>query len=204
MNSLKCIGYSYSADHVNPAKKRLLIMDTKKSDCPATFSIKCVKVYPGYSVQSVDDREIKKKVVHSLKQALEAANKPESVLRFYVRASPPDHHTHSTESIKASGDIHPLLAVEIAKVVEDGTTSVRIIKLHLERFVNITFTGPHKPDNMNTTFYPKHLTIYSHVYRALKKLKKSVFDQEALQMQVNEWQKEYRGDNIFFQAFFRC
>ncbi|XP_046984174.1 uncharacterized protein LOC124554151 [Schistocerca americana] len=100
------------ADHVNPAKKRLLIMDTKKSDCPATFSIKCVKVYPGYSVQSVDDREIKKKVVHSLKQALEAANKPESVLRFYVRASPPDHHTHSTESIKASGDIHPLLAVE--------------------------------------------------------------------------------------------
>ncbi|XP_049769423.1 uncharacterized protein LOC126108236 [Schistocerca cancellata] len=128
-------------------------------------------MYPGHSVQSVDDREIKKKVVHSLKQSLEAANKPESVLRFYVRVSPPEHHTHSTESIKTSGDIHPLLAAEIAKVVEDGTTSVRIIKLHLERFVNITFTGPHKPDNMNTTFY---LTIYSHVYRALKKLKKSV------------------------------
>ncbi|XP_046983794.1 uncharacterized protein LOC124553848 [Schistocerca americana] len=54
---------------------------------------------------------------------------------------------------------------------------------------------------MNTTFYPTHLTIYSHVYRALKKLKKSVFDQDALQMQINEWQKEYRGDNIFFRPF---
>ncbi|XP_047107681.1 uncharacterized protein LOC124776636 [Schistocerca piceifrons] len=40
------------ADRTNP-RKRLCVMDTKKSGCPATFSVKCIRVHPGYSIESV-------------------------------------------------------------------------------------------------------------------------------------------------------
>ncbi|XP_049946252.1 uncharacterized protein LOC126428365 [Schistocerca serialis cubense] len=48
------------ADHMNPRKR---LLDTKKSGCPATFSVKCIRVYPGYSIESEGAHpNIKKKV----------------------------------------------------------------------------------------------------------------------------------------------
>lgn len=170
------------ADHFIPKKKRKLLIETKKSDCPATFSVKCVRIFPGNVVKSPNDRKIKRHVIDSLKHQMLFPNKPKSYLRFYVAASPPDRHTHSEARMKASGDLHPRLVLEIKKHVKNGITSIREIKLLLERFVETTFTGTLRPDRVNTKFYPTHRTIYNHVY----KIRKAIFDQESLETQVDD------------------
>ncbi|XP_049941027.1 calcium-responsive transcription factor-like isoform X1 [Schistocerca serialis cubense] len=173
---------NHLVDHIIPNKKRKLFMDTKKSDCPATFLVKCVRVYPGYLVLSQNDRKTKKMVIDSLKKHLELPNKPESFLRLYVVASPPEHHTHSAAHMKTSGDLHPRLALEIRNHVKNGTTSVREIKLLLEKFVETNFSGPARPDRVNTAFYPTDKTIYNHVYRTRKR----IFGEDSLEIQTDK------------------
>lgn len=172
-------------DHVIPRKKRFRITATKKSGCPATLDIKCVRVYPEYVIKSLNGHwSTKAKVLDRLKKDMELPHKPDSYLRFYLVASPASLHTHSTESVEASGYIHPLLVKEIQNLVQSGTTSVNVIKLALDRFVSNHFTETIIPDRMNTTFYPSNKTIYSHVYRALHMTKNPV-DQSTLQNQIS-------------------
>ncbi|XP_049796366.1 uncharacterized protein LOC126212893 isoform X5 [Schistocerca nitens] len=173
-------------DHVTP-RKRLRIMDTRKSNCPATLNMKCIRVYPDYSMHSATEhRDTKAKVLASLQKDLALPCPPKSYLHYYLTASPASAHTHATESVEASGYMHPSLVKEIKNLVLSGMTSLKVIKLALDRFVEINFTGTHIPGQMNTTFYPTEKTIYSHIYRTLYGTNKVLFDETRLQNQVTK------------------
>ncbi|XP_049776185.1 uncharacterized protein LOC126164293 isoform X1 [Schistocerca cancellata] len=186
-------------DHVTP-RKRLRIMDTRKSNCPATLNMKCIRVYPDYSMHSATEhRDTKAKVLASLQKDLALPCPPKSYLRYYLTASPASAHTHATESVEASGYIHPSLVKEIKNLVLSGMTSLKVIKLALDRFVEINFTGTHIPGQMNTTFYPTEKTIYSHIYRTLYGTNKVLFDETRLQNQVDEWHKDSSNHMIYYR-----
>ncbi|XP_049796367.1 uncharacterized protein LOC126213169 isoform X5 [Schistocerca nitens] len=89
-------------DHVTP-RKRLRIMDTRKSNCPATLNMKCIRVYPDYSMHSATEhRDTKAKVLASLQKDLALPCPPKSYLHYYLTASPASAHTHATESVEAN------------------------------------------------------------------------------------------------------
>ncbi|XP_049830826.1 uncharacterized protein LOC126272191 [Schistocerca gregaria] len=80
-------------DRVTP-RKRLRIMDTRKSNCPVTLNMKCIRVYPDYCMHSATEhRDTKAKVLASLQKDLALPCPPKSYLRFYLTASP-QVHTH--------------------------------------------------------------------------------------------------------------
>ncbi|XP_049788467.1 uncharacterized protein LOC126191579 isoform X2 [Schistocerca cancellata] len=60
-------------DHMTP-RKRLKIMDTRKSNCPPTLNMKCIRVYPDFIMQSIpENRDTKAKVenARSIHEALD-------------------------------------------------------------------------------------------------------------------------------------
>ncbi|XP_047105885.1 uncharacterized protein LOC124775105 [Schistocerca piceifrons] len=73
---------------------------------------------------SAGSRIYKENVYERLKVNLASLSKPRSFLHNHVVASPPSHHTHSTECIKATGDLYGLLINEIITAVKSGITSV--------------------------------------------------------------------------------
>lgn len=176
------------ADHIIPQTKRHRLIDTKKHGCPAMLYVKSIRVYPDYKIQSPNDHaDIKARVLARLRADVESTQPPQSFLRYFILASPASVHTHSTESVEASGQIHPLLSEEIRKlVVFGGTTDVKLIKLALDGFVDKFFSESQKPSRSNTTFYPTESTIYNHIYFALHSKNKVLVDESGLQNQIDE------------------
>ncbi|XP_049937720.1 uncharacterized protein LOC126412258 [Schistocerca serialis cubense] len=69
-------------DHVNPKKKRKVLMDTQKKGCPATFDVKCVRIFPDYAINSATDSS-KKRVLCVLVPHLKAAFRSAYLVLLY-------------------------------------------------------------------------------------------------------------------------
>ncbi|XP_049801737.1 uncharacterized protein LOC126236458 [Schistocerca nitens] len=69
-------------DHVNPKKKRTVLMDTQKKSCPATLDVKCVRIFPDYAINSATDSS-KKRVLCVLVPHLKSAFRSAYLVLLY-------------------------------------------------------------------------------------------------------------------------
>ncbi|XP_063232476.1 uncharacterized protein LOC134536613 [Bacillus rossius redtenbacheri] len=81
-------------DHPNTTKKKFLIQNSKKIDCPAVMTVKCVRVYPDFSSPNVKKKKVA--MMKKLKEELQKKSILNSYLRYYVKVSCAEVHTHST------------------------------------------------------------------------------------------------------------
>jgi Amyotrophic lateral sclerosis 2 chromosomal region candidate gene 8 len=142
--------------------------------------------------------------IHSIFKAMEklkSAESPRRVKRFYIAVSSEESHSHNRDSSHLTQETHPEVIKEIYRLVEIGVSSVRDMKLLLDQYIDKKFENGGKPSRINSSFYPSGQKIYAHMHKASFKLKKSLIDQEALSLQIEEWKKECPNDSFFFREY---
>ncbi|XP_063223597.1 uncharacterized protein LOC134531708 isoform X2 [Bacillus rossius redtenbacheri] len=199
----------------DPKPKRKRNATSKKLDCPAVIIVRRVRVYPELS--STGSKRDKCGVIRKLKVALKEKSSLVSFLRFYIKASSGDTHNHpittkancqksqkhssTTISRCCKQKIHPELVTEIKKLVEQGITATRDVKLLLDQYVQTKFSGDNVPRKPSKAFSPEEYVINAHVYSVIFSKKRDQIDQEALQQTINEWKNQYSDDLFFYRPY---
>ncbi|XP_063227566.1 uncharacterized protein LOC134533814 isoform X1 [Bacillus rossius redtenbacheri] len=186
-------------DHPNCRKKKFLIHSSKKIGCQARMTLKCVRVYPDFT--SPDSKRKKCAVVKKLKDALREKVPITSYLRYYVKISTDESHNHTPTAAHLCQQIHPDLVAEIKRLVDQGVTATRDVKLLLEQYVRSKFSGDKTSNRLSKAFYPEQSVIYAHVYREIFSKKGDQMDQEVLQRTINEWKLENSEDCFFYRPY---
>ncbi|XP_063222952.1 uncharacterized protein LOC134531217 isoform X2 [Bacillus rossius redtenbacheri] len=203
-----------SPDDPKPKRKRTLTMSTKKLECPAIMVVRCVRVYPEFS--STGSRWNKLEMARKLKVALKDKSSLISYLRFYIKASSAESHNHpittkasgaesnkhsKTKSRRRQQKIHPELVTEIERLVEQGITATRDVKLIVDQYVQSKFHGGNIPKKPSKAFSPEESVVNAHVYSAIFSRKRDRIDQEALQQTINEWKIQNSDDLFFYRPY---
>lgn len=140
-------------------------------------------------------------MIKTLKQALDRKSPVNSYLRFFIKVSLEKCHNHSLESSQLCQEIHTDLVKEINRLVDQGITSTRDVKMLLDQHVQKKFSGESMPSRLSKAYFPEDSVIYTHVYRAVYSNKREKIDQEALQQTVNDWQNQNRDDFFFYRPY---
>ena len=75
------------------------------------------------------------------------------------------------------------------------------MKLYLNSFVtNEVFSSAALPQKTNKRFYPRGMTIRSHMVESTQKLRYSKISQEYLIDKISEWKRNDSQDKIYFRA----
>ncbi|XP_063232355.1 uncharacterized protein LOC134536550 isoform X1 [Bacillus rossius redtenbacheri] len=163
------------------------------------MNVRCIRVYPDFT--SPNSKRKKCAVLKNLQEALREKVPISSYLRFYVKISKAENHNHTTTSTYLCQKIHPDLVTEIKRLVGQGITATRDIKLLLEEYVRNRYSGDEMSNRLSKTFYPEDSVIYAHVYRAIFSQKRDQMDQEVLQQTINEWKIQNREDCFFYRPY---
>ncbi|XP_063220943.1 uncharacterized protein LOC134530205 [Bacillus rossius redtenbacheri] len=161
--------------------------------------VKCIRVYPEFAAPNTERK--KRAMLKKLKALMKNKTALISYLRYYIKVSSPEKHNHSTICTQLSQEIHGDLVTEIKRLVNEGITAIRDVKLLLEQYVQIKFSDDNMPSRINKAFYPEKSVIYAHVYRAIFSQKRDQIDQEVLQETIDEWKRQNNEDSFFFRPF---
>ncbi|XP_063232660.1 uncharacterized protein LOC134536714 isoform X2 [Bacillus rossius redtenbacheri] len=197
-----------SPDDPRPLQRKRTFTITKKLGCPAVMSVRCVRVYPEFA--STGSERNKHKMARKLRVALKEKSSVISYHRFYISVSSEDSHNHPITPYgkpsvaiarRRQQIIHPELVSEIERLVEQGITATREVKLLLDQYVRSKFSGDKELKKQSKAFSPKEYVITAHVFRAIFSQKRDLIDQEVLQETINEWKIQDNDDLFFFRPY---
>ena len=99
-------------------------------------------------------------------------------------------HRIGLEAIHAQ-KIHPKVAQKIIEMVTSGITDTSEVRRSLKYFVdnNLCKEIGHKPNPHDRAFYPLKQDIINYIGMAKRAINLSKFDQENLQIKVEQWKK---------------
>ena len=86
------------------------------------------------------------------------------------------------------------------ELVCKGMNDAVAIDLHLKKFVKDLFKGQPLPSRTNRRYFPSKSTVQHHIRKCLLRQKHSPDDQANLQNLVQQLEKDYPSDNVFFRA----
>nr|XP_047131872.1 uncharacterized protein LOC124810909 isoform X1 [Hydra vulgaris] len=193
-----------TADH-SFQKKRVLMQDTKKFDCPANISLKEIVEFPSFKLDrdSLRGRREASKKLHSALTTLTEF----SILRKYILLLP-DISVHKNHLINdAAGFNQPLskeIITKIGELVKNGVNTVPEMRRHLNAFVHLELQSDVTAKKSNKRFFPRDETIANHIKKARQSLRRSLIDQECLREKINEWKLYFPDALIMFRPKGEC
>jgi hypothetical protein len=189
----------------------MYVQGTRKMGCHAHIEIREYRLYPEYSVSTMEGkplksrqlRDIRETKLHALKQALDAKKSVHTTSKFYVCLPTNKAHDncHPTGIIAGPAQkMHPLIAKKVEDLVREGSTDANEVQRALREYVKCQFSAS-KPAPTDRSYYPTTTDIHNHMYKARMAMQLSKFDQENLAAKINEWKKSNSEDFHFFRPY---
>ncbi|XP_063238953.1 uncharacterized protein LOC134540254 isoform X4 [Bacillus rossius redtenbacheri] len=163
------------------------------------MSVRCVRVYPEFPAEDTERK--KRAMVKKLREVIQKESPVNTYLRYYIKVCCAESHSHSMTSSHLSQQINKDLAIEIKRLVNEGITSTREVKLLLQEYVKSKFADNKMLCRLSKAFFPEDSVIYTHVHRTLFSNKKEQMDQEVLQQTINEWKIQNSDDLFFYRPY---
>ena len=186
-------------------KRRRTLQATRKKNCKATVAIREIIYFPNYKIDK-DSKHFRRLSSEKLRSDLENSglNGVCHEKRFIVVL--PSSSSHSGHAVDYLGGLSQhmdkRLTLKINELVKDGVQSVEDVKRHLNYYVKKDlFKGCNPPHMYSRSFFPLERDIRNHMYNTLMKLRFSKVDQENLELQVDEWRKDFVDDHFFFRGY---
>ena len=97
--------------------------------------------------------------------------------------------------------VHPKVAQKIIEMVTSGITDTSEVRRSLKYFVDNYLCKEigHKPNPHDRAFYPLKQDIINHIGMAKRVIDLSKFDQENLQIKVEQWKKENENSSFYYR-----
>ncbi|XP_071498505.1 uncharacterized protein [Diadema antillarum] len=186
-----------------PKKRRKLVQDTKKMDCPASIYVVQILRFPTHRIEvsepvpSGHSRVMAKK---RLREEFElGADSIQTETLFYVSLPPLSSHVgHPVNNIAAGlrEAVDPRILHKIVELTARGIVRVPEIRRHLEEYVQSElFHSSEQPHRTRRRYYPTDVDIRHAVQKAKKEIHTKV-DQGNMSMLVKSWESAH-GD--FFE-----
>ena len=134
---------------------------------------------------------------------LHAKNPVKTEAKYYV--SFPYNEAHSEHPIGLEAihtqNVHPNVAQKIGELVTSGITDTSEVRRPLKYFVNNYLCKEigHKPNPHDRAFYPLKQDNINHIGMAKRAIDLSKFDQENLQIKVEQWKKEDENSSFYYR-----
>ena len=187
--------------------KRLWLQNTRKIGCQAHINVKGFILYPEFAVSEGKRESLNNWKLDTLRKKVTAKQPVKTLIKYFI--SLPMESEHSGHPTSLSGifaqKLHPLVPQKILEMVKSGITDTSEIKHSLKHHVDVVITKDlnKKPMPGDRAFYPLHEDIRNHVSKARKALELSKFDQQNLQLKIEEW-KDSNSDSLFFFRPYKC
>ncbi|XP_054262811.1 drebrin-like protein [Macrosteles quadrilineatus] len=176
-------------DHLYEKKRRVVTQNTKKLGCPSKMTVKIRFIYPEYANDPRKQSKYNRtKVAKDLRRRLALGACIKTETWYFINANVEHNH----EILKEQLPMHQELKSKVEELVENGVTSIPEIKTQLNEKVKEMFKDKPPPDDINTSFFPKHSVIYNCVYRNFFSSKDSSLDQEAIENKREIWKNSIR------------
>lgn len=154
-------------DHPECVKTRKLAQHTKKLDCPVTFNVKKLFLFPEYKIKNDTkwNRTVASKKLKSALENYQAKHSKSALESFgyleYVTTFPTD--PHSNHNMGAAGLIEPLdprVSDYLKQLIRGNCRKTRELKLAAAEFVKGTiFSARAKPETSRRRFVPSRKKI---------------------------------------------
>ena len=134
---------------------------------------------------------------------LRAKNPVKTEAKYYV--SFPSNEAHSEHPIGLEAihtqNVHPKVAQKIIEMVTSGITYTSEVRRSLKYFVDNYLCKEigHKPNPHDRAFYPLKQDIINHIDMTKRVIDLSKFDQENLQIKVEQWKKENENSSFYYR-----
>ncbi|KAI8506930.1 hypothetical protein Bbelb_153690 [Branchiostoma belcheri] len=165
-------------------KRRRLLQNTKKLDCPAKFIVHHLMKFPDFKI--ADNNSSKRRQASAaLKKAIAGDETVHVNIEYHVRFPSTDEHLYHPVVGEAAGlrePIDPRVQKQISKLTLAGARKVVEVKRHLETFVNDElFRGEQPPPQTRRRFFPTDEDIRNIMGRTKASTRESKSDQANLQ-----------------------
>nr|XP_054758565.1 uncharacterized protein LOC129264676 [Lytechinus pictus] len=178
-------------------KKRKLVQDTKKVDCPASVYVVQILRFIDYKLQYQGLEPTGHSKVLAKRQLKERYQTDSSSIRtetlFYVSLPPlSSHRGHPVNNIAAGlrEALDPQILHKISELTAKGIYKVPEIRKHLDEYVqSALFHSSEQPERTRRRYYPTDIDIRNAVQRAKKEVHTKV-DQNNASMLISLWKQE--------------
>jgi len=193
------------------AGKKLWLQTTRKIGCQAHVEVKGYTLYPEFSISEVKNlsnwklRCMQEEQLGKLQKEISAKKEIKTLKKYFI--SLPDGSAHSGHPTGHAGifaqKLHPLVSQKILEIVHSGITDSNEIKRYLKYYVDTIIVKDLdvKPTPGDRTFYPQIEDIRNHVSKAKKAVELSKYDQQNLQLKIEEWKASNPDSSFFFRAY---
>ena len=135
-----------------------------------------------------------------------AANQPVKIsMKYFVSLPMESAHSDHPTGLSAifAQKLHPLVSQKVLEMVKSGITDISEIKRSLKHHVDVIIAKDlnKKPMPGDRAFYPLHEDIRNHVSKARKALELSKFDQQNLQLKIEEWKASHSNSLFYFRPY---
>ena len=193
------------------AGKKLWLQSTRKIGCQAHVEVKGFVLYPEFSISEVENlsnwklRCLQEEQLRMLREEIAAKKQIKTSMKFFI--SLPAESAHSRHPTGPAGifaqKLHPLVSQKILEMVRSGITDSNEIKRCLKYYVDTIIAKDldRKPTPGDRAFYPQIEDIRNHVSKAKKAVELSKYDQQNLQLKIEEWKISSPHSSFFFRPY---
>ncbi|XP_076028661.1 uncharacterized protein LOC143017738 isoform X2 [Oratosquilla oratoria] len=190
-----------SEDEPKAKKRRLMLRNSKKVDCPAKIIVREIVKFPCYKMH-VDSVRRRKSISAQLRKDIAKDRVQGGDFRMYVDLPLEEDHKNHVTGIEAGvlQSVDKRVVDQIYALVNEGICNVDEVKHHLVSFVHDELFQQHNlPASNNRRFFPRRKDIQNHIYFAKQSTKFHKMDQANLAQLVENWRHEwYNTGKIHF------
>ena len=193
--------------------KKIWLQSTRKIGCQAHVNVKGFVLYPEFAISEVERenlsnwklRCLQEERLEMLRKEIVAKKPIKTLTKFFI--SLPAESAHSGHPTGSAGifaqKLHPLVSQKILEMVRSGMSDTNEIKRCLKYYIDTVIV---KDLDRTLTpgdraFYPLLEDIRNHVSKAKKALELSKFDQQNLQLKIEEWKASSPHSSFFFRPY---